>query len=152
MLTRLHKDLARSSSGTAFIEAAVLLPVILGVMGGIFDFGRAYATMAAAQKSLRGAVRYLTLLPSGAVCSWGATNARNIAVYGNFSGSGSPVVTGWTVDDVTLVSPTTCAYATPVGKIKMSADVPYTSLMWNIVGLPSTITMSVEYEERWVGQ
>jgi Flp pilus assembly protein TadG len=152
MLNKLFKDLRQSTSGAAILEAAVVLPVLIIMMGGIFDFGRAYSTLVTAQKSLRGAVRYLTLLPSGAVCDWGATNAKNLAVYGNTAGTGTALLTGWTVSNISLDSPATCSYSASVGKITMSASVPYTSIMWSVVGLPASITMNVQYEERWIGQ
>ena len=152
-LSRPMRELRRSTAGTALIEAAVILPLVVIIMGGIFDFGHAYATLSAAQKSLRGAVRYLSLLPSGSVCSaWALTSARNLARFGNTAGTGTVLITGWENGDITRVAPTACSSSTPVGIIKLSATVPYDSFMWEIVGLPETITMNVEHEERWIGQ
>ena len=129
------------------------LPVIAIIMGGIYDFGRAYATLSAAQKSLRGAVRYLTLQPSGLVCSnWGVTNAKNLALYGNIAGTGTLLIPGWQASNLSLDLPVSCSSTTAVGVIKMSATVPYSSLMWGIVGLPNTITMTAAHQERWIGQ
>lgn len=145
----------RDRSGTSFLEAAIILPVVLLIIGGIYDFGRAAATMSAAQKSLRGAVRYLSLLPSGLVCStWGVTNAKNLALYGSTTAgtAGSELIKGWTASDISLDLPTSCSNNAAVTTIRMSASVPYNSLMWGILGLPGSITMNVEHEERWIGQ
>lgn len=154
-LRRLLGRFADSTSGAAIIEAAVIIPLAIVLFGGIFDFARAYTTLSAAQKSMRGAVRYLTLLPSGLVCSnSGVTAAKNIALYGKTTAgpAGSELVRGWQASDITLDKPTSCSNNAPVDVVKMSASVPYTSFMWGIVGLPNTFTMNVEYEQRWIGQ
>jgi hypothetical protein len=130
-------------------------------MGGIYDFGRAYATMSAAQKSLRGAVRYLTLQPFAFACSNTAKgNAKNLALYGNTAGTGSALVSGWQAADISVsvvdvndAPITDCSSYPTVVKISMSSSkVPYTSLMWGIVGLPNAINMNVAHQERWIGQ
>ncbi|MFO1131700.1 MAG: TadE family protein [Hyphomicrobiales bacterium] len=152
---------AASDSGAAVLETAVVLPIILILMGGIYDFGRAYATMSAAQKSLRGAVRYLSLQPFGFVCSNTAKgNAKNLALYGNTAGTGNALVSGWQAADISVsvldvndAPITDCSSYPTVVKISMSSTkVPYNSLMWGIVGLPNAINMTVAHQERWIGQ
>ena len=149
------RSFGRDRSGTSFLEAAIIMPMVLLIIGGIYDFGQAAATLSAAQKSLRGAVRYLTLLPSGLVCSnWGVTNAKNLALYGTTTAgaAGSELIKGWKASDISLDLPTTCSNNAAVSTIRMSASVPYTPLMWGVVGLPGTFTMNVEHEEIWIGQ
>ncbi len=142
----------RCTSGTALIEAAVVVPFAIVLMVGVADFGRVYMTKATAQKSMRDAVRYLTLLPADSVCrSWALTNAQNLAVKGNIAGSGAALLDGWVVGDVSLSLPTTCA-TPPLGVIRVSANVPFTAIMWQVLGLPSSMTLSVQHEERWIGQ
>ncbi|MEI7598005.1 MAG: TadE/TadG family type IV pilus assembly protein [Aestuariivirga sp.] len=150
-LRDLLRRLDRCTSGISILETAIVLPVILVVIGGIFDFGRAYATLSAAQKSLWSATRYLSHVPYEQVCSsWALADAKNIALYGNTAGTGPLLVTGWTAGDITLNAPTNCN--NPVVAIRMSANVPYLSFMWGVVGLPERITMTAEHEERWIGQ
>lgn len=161
MLVKSRRSRSSTSSGAAVLETAVVLPVIIVLMGGIYDFGRAYATMSAAQKSLRGAVRYLTLQPLAFACSSTAqTKARNLALFGNTDGTGNALVHGWKASDISVSvldindDPITdCSGVPSLVKIAMtSSKVPYDSLMWGIVGLPNSINMSVSHQERWIGQ
>lgn len=143
----------RCESGTSILETAVVLPLLVILMGGVYDFGRAYGTMSAGQKSMRAAVRYLTRLPAEAVCnSWALTQAKNIALYGNTAGTGSLLIPNWTAGDITLTTKPTNCPTTSVTNINLSANVPYSSLMWSVIGLGNNTTMRVEHEEKWVGQ
>jgi hypothetical protein len=147
---RLLRRFARSTRGASVLEGAIIMPLAISLMAGAVDFGRGFSTLATAQKSMRNAGRYLSMLPPAAVCGWGQTRAKNLAVYGNLAGSGQPLVYGWTTGNVTLVRPTTCTASFTV--IELSASVPYTSLMLPVIGLPGTLTMTARHEERWIGQ
>lgn len=138
-------------SGAAFIEAAVALPVLLIIVSGAFDFGRAFSTLADAQRGLRTATRFLTALPAESVCGWGLVQARNLAVYGNTAGHEPKVIAGWKTSDITMQAPVNCNVA-DIGLIRLSAKVSYEALMWKTVGLPESITFTIEHEERWQGE
>lgn len=143
----------RCDSATSILEAAIIIPIMVVLMGGIFDFGRAYGTISAGQKSMRSAVRFLTRLPAETVCSsWALAQAKNIALYGNTAGTGNLLVPNWTAGDITLTTKPSNCPATSVTNINLSASVPYSSLMWSAIGLGNTITLTVEHEEKWVGQ
>lgn len=153
-----YSQLRKGEEGTAIIEAAIVLPILIIIMVGIVDFGRAYATLSAAQKSLRGATRYLATLPPGAVCSWGLINAQNMAVYGETAPEedAEPLVPGWSLGSIVLTlppdaPPPDCS-GTSLGRIQLSAEVPYTALIWQVAGLPETLTMTTSHEERWIGE
>lgn len=141
-----------SCSGASFVEAAVVLPVLLIIVGGAFDFGRAFALLADAQRDLRTATRFLSRLPAQAVCGWGLIEARNLAVYGNVQGTGSPHLTGWTTTDIVKELPAICSSDTDPGVVKLSAKIRYRALMWRTVGLPGELTFAIEHEERWQGE
>jgi TadE-like protein len=147
-LLNLLLGVARCTSGTAAVEAAIVMPIAIALMTGATDFGRAYTTSSTADKSMRDATRYLAHLPFSAVCGWGLTNAQNLAVYGNTAGSGNPLITGWSTSNVTLAQPTSCA-STPASDqvVQLTASVPFTSIMF--VGLASTLY--AQHEERWIG-
>jgi len=150
-LLRRLRGFDRDQSGVSFIEAAVIMPVVLLIIGGIYDFGRAFATMSTAQKSLRGATRYLTLLPEAFVCTSTAFGqAKNLVLYGTTANgtAGNELIKNWTAAQITP----SCATKDGQRIVKISAEVPYSPLMWGVVGLPGTITMNVEHEERWIGQ
>ncbi|MFN4143533.1 TadE/TadG family type IV pilus assembly protein [Aestuariivirga sp.] len=146
----LHK-LHSSEDGASLLEATVVLPVFVFLMAGIADFGLAYGSVLTAQKSLRSATRYLSMLPSQAVCGWGKENAIKLAGYGNIKGEGEPLIAGWDVPKHIIVDePKTCSSVITV--IRMKATVPYSAIIWPVVGLPEQVNFQVEHEERWIGQ
>lgn len=145
---------AREESGAAFIEAAFVIPLALALMVGVTDFGRAFSTLATAEKSIGAAVRYLTFLPGSGVCTgttpWGITKAKNIALYGNTAGTGSLTVKGWQADNITVTVTPACPMQLGA-VIRINADVPFTPIGWTIFGLSSTMTLKAKYEGKWIG-
>jgi hypothetical protein len=157
----LLRRLARCTSGTATLEATIVLPVAISLMTGGIEFGNFYSTYGTAAKSVRDAARYLARVPTrdalgnltGAICAggWGLTNATNLAIYGNLSGTGTPLI------------PTTTTITTPgIGDcnnptdITLQANVPYTPLMFS--GIPytniqfSARTLTLTHLETWIGE
>jgi hypothetical protein len=146
------RALLRDRSGASFVEAAVVLPILLIIVMGAFDFGRAFSTLSDAQRDLRTAARFLSTLPVSAVCGWGLTQARNLAVYGNTTGSRTQHLSGWKTTDIILQSPATCSGVTSLGVIRLNATIKYDALIWQSIGLPGTITFNISHEERWQGE
>jgi Flp pilus assembly protein TadG len=147
------KKLSRCTSGTALIEATIVLPLAISLMAGGVEFGRILSDYGTVGKSVRAAARYLSRLPdTNAVCGWGLTNARNLAVYGNLNGgtADQALITGWTTDTVN-VTQCTGGFGDPA-VITVTAAVPYTVSMLGVIGLPNTYTLSSQHEERFIGQ
>lgn len=76
--------------GVAMVELAIVLPLLLAICFAITEFGRAIYTYDTLAKSARGAARYLTTQAAGA----GHPIARNLVVYGNPAGTGTPLMPG----------------------------------------------------------
>lgn len=146
------RNVAACRSGASLVEAAVVLPILLIIVGGVFDFGRAFSLLADAQRDLRTATRFLATLPAPAVCGWGLIQARNLAVFGNIQGTGTAHLSGWTTSDIIRELPVDCSKTTDLGTIKLSAKIRFQALVWKSVGLPGDLTLSVEHEERWIGE
>jgi Flp pilus assembly protein TadG len=164
-LLNLLLRLARCASGTASVEAAIMMPLVIVLMAGSTDFGRAFAVSSTADKSLRDAARYLARVPcdseglgvctsAAAVCGWGLTNAKNLAVYGKLtvSAGDKPLVANWSTSDITLTQPTDCGALPNPAVIRLEATVPFSGIMLNAVGLSNAMTMHVEHEQRWIGE
>ena len=115
------------------------------------DFGLAYSSAATADKSMREAARYLARVPASAVCGWGLTNARNLAVYGNLSGTGPALISGWTVGNVQLALPSDNCVSTPT-VVKLTATPQYNAMMLSVFILSNSLSMSVQHEETWIGE
>ena len=84
-LQRLRKD----ESGLQLVEAAIVLPIFLVLFAATAEFGRYFYEYTTLAKAARGGARYLTVSEVGTV---GDTAARNIVVYGNPAGTGSPLL------------------------------------------------------------
>ena len=57
------RKVALCERGTASLEAVIVLPVAISLMAGGIEFGRILSASATVDKSMRGAVRYLTQVP-----------------------------------------------------------------------------------------
>lgn len=82
--------------GVALVEFALVLPFLLLLTFIATEFGRAMYQYNALTKSARDATRYLTTQMPGTHF----TEAKNLVVYGNLTGSGSPLVPGLTLANV----------------------------------------------------
>lgn len=84
--------------GVALVEFALVLPIMLMMTCIATEFGRAYYQYNTITKSVRQAVRYLTVRPPGVDID----KAKNIAVFGNPSGTGDPLAPGLSVAYVSI--------------------------------------------------
>jgi hypothetical protein len=76
--------------GVAIIELALILPLLLLLTMTVTEFGRALYQYDLLTKSVRDAARYLSVQAPGTH----TTEARNLVVYGNTAGSGTPLAAG----------------------------------------------------------
>jgi Flp pilus assembly protein TadG len=81
-------------------ELAIVLPLFLILFGATAEFGRFFYEYSTLAKATRAGSRYLV---SVAVSGDEDTVARNIVVYGNPEGKGSPVVKGLTTANVQII-------------------------------------------------
>lgn len=86
----------KQQCGVAIVEFALILPLLLLLTFITTEFGRAVYQYNTLTKSVRDAVRYLSVQTPGTH----TTEARNLVVYGNTSGTGSPLVLGLTLSNV----------------------------------------------------
>jgi Flp pilus assembly protein TadG len=91
------------------VEFTIVLPVLLLLLFGVTEIGRAivrYNTLTkAVQDGARYAAAYALLGTTGAVNvdAQLLTEVRNVVVYGNTAGTGSPLLTGFQPVQVSLV-------------------------------------------------
>lgn len=152
------------TSGSALVEAAVALPILIFLTVGLMDFALAYKSVSTGQKSIRNAARYMSRLPLSKLCDSGANGgqqaAKNLAWYGTTTAGTTPTVPGWNASAsyLTITLSPTCTVATPASdtlvqrKINISATIPYTALAWQALDLSPTLNIPIQHEERWLGQ
>ncbi|AIY42965.1 TadZ/CpaE-like protein [Collimonas arenae] len=85
-----------SQKGTAMVEFALILPLLLLLTFVTTEFGRAIYQYNTITKSVRDAVRYLSLQTPGTHI----TEAQNLVVYGNIAGTGTPLALGLSTSNV----------------------------------------------------
>jgi hypothetical protein len=86
----------RSQRGVAVVELALVIPMLMLLMLIVTELGRAVMQYNTLAKSVRDGARYLTMQLPGTKL----TEARNLVVYGNTAGTGSPLVPGLTTTHV----------------------------------------------------
>ena len=91
--------LMRNERGVQLAELAITLPIFLLLFGATAEFGRFFYEYSTLAKATRAGSRYLV---TAAVTETEDARAKNIVVYGNPEGSGSPVVKGLTTAHVTI--------------------------------------------------
>jgi hypothetical protein len=82
--------------GVAIVEFALILPLLLLLTMTVTEFGRALYQYDILAKSVRDAARYLSVQTPGTH----TTEARNLVVYGNTAGTGTPLALGLTLANV----------------------------------------------------
>ena len=121
---RLNRVLGRKQRGVAMVEFVVVLPVILLLMFGITELGRVIMRYNTLTKSLqdgaRHAAAYGLLGTTGSVNIDAALDAeiRNLVVYGDVQGNGTPVLEGFLAGQINVTVPAP-------GWIQVNATYPY---------------------------
>lgn len=93
------RGLARSERGTQLVELAIVLPVLVLMLGAAAEFGRFFYTYQTLAKATRVGARYLTVESAAGTKD---PQAEKLVVFGNESGTGSPVVKGLTTGQVRI--------------------------------------------------
>ena len=92
--------LRRDESGIQLVEAAIVVPIFLVLFAATAEFGRYFYEYTTLAKAARGGARYLTTTEVGTV---GDAAAKNLVVFGNPAGSGSPVLPDLAPSHVVIV-------------------------------------------------
>lgn len=89
----------RNERGIALAELAIVLPVFVLLFTAITEFGRYFYTYSTLAKAERVAARYLA---TAKISSFEDGKAKNLVVYGNTAGTGSPLLPGLRTDNVII--------------------------------------------------
>jgi Flp pilus assembly protein TadG len=90
-LARRARRLARCERGTQLVELAIVLPVLVLMLGAAAEFGRFFYTYQTLARATRAGARYLTTESASGSSD---VKAENLVVYGDETGTGTPVVSG----------------------------------------------------------
>ena len=92
----MKKPSIQNQRGAALIELALITPLLLLLTFITTEFGRAMYEYNSVVKATRDAVRYLSVQTPGTHI----TEARNLMVYGNVAGTGTPLAPGLSLANV----------------------------------------------------
>lgn len=148
---RWFREFWRCTSGSSLVEVTIVMPLAISLMVGGAEFGRAMWAYHTADKSVKGAARYLARLPEAAlspsVQGWAIAGARNLAMKGTLDSSGAYLLRGWTDPEKVSLDQDRVNNSKIV---HIEAEVPFSVPMLTIVGLPDVITFRVRHEERLI--
>ena len=108
----------RDEQGVQLIEMAIVIPILLVLFAGVAEFGRYFYEYTTLAKASRLGARYLISKSVNSSVNY-ETLAKNMVVYGNTAGSGSPILSGLSPSNVQVT------YAGPVA------------------GVPETVTVTI---------
>ena len=94
-LTRFRRD----ESGVQLLEVAIVIPILLVLFGAVAEFGRYFYEYTTVAKAARVGARYLVSKSVNSSINYEA-QAKNLVVYGNIAGTGTPVLPGLTTANV----------------------------------------------------
>jgi Flp pilus assembly protein TadG len=89
----------RNERGVQLVELAIVLPVLILLFAAVAEFGRYFYEYTTLAKGSRTAIRYLATARTNGLDD---SAAKNLVVYGNLAGTGSPIVTGLTTANVDI--------------------------------------------------
>jgi Flp pilus assembly protein TadG len=87
---RLCRLFQADERGTQLVEWALVLPILLMLLGATAEFGCFMYTYSTLAKATRAGARYVVSQPPGT----GIAETKNLVVFGNTAGTGTPVVAG----------------------------------------------------------
>ncbi|MCJ2039286.1 pilus assembly protein [Methylobacterium sp. J-059] len=143
--TTSQRALNRCEEGAAILEFALVLPLLLALLAGGFELGRALLVQSAITEAVRGGTRYLARVPDPtcrSVCSAGAAHAVALA-------------TDQIVDNTRLALSQVRVYPLPdppSGTVMMMAEVVLSVDMLSWVGLSPTMRLTAIHQEARVAE
>jgi Flp pilus assembly protein TadG len=90
----------RDEQGVQLLELAIVLPILCLLFAAVAEFGRYFYEYTTVAKGARVGARYLASKSATSTATNWEANAKNIVVYGNTAGSGSPILPGLTTANV----------------------------------------------------
>ena len=89
----------RNERGVQLAECAIVLPIMLMMFGAVAEFGRYFYEYSTGAKAARLGARFMISRSLDGGNNWEA-QAKNLVVYGNTNGSGTPVLPGLSTGNV----------------------------------------------------
>ena len=139
-MLNMRSTTSRKVRGVALVEFTLVLPLLLLLSFITTEFGRALYEYNTVVKSVRNAVRFLSVQTPETL----TTEARNMVVYGNTAGTGQPLALGLTLANVPTPVWQSAGVDPVLGTVTVRVSgYSFTPLFTGTLGLPmSSLTYS----------
>ncbi len=152
----LFNRLTRDARGNAVVELALVLPLLLLLLAGMTEIGRAYYQANAVEKGLRAGALFAGR-NSFPLTAQVRTMVANLVKTGTLDGSGAYLVSGWADVDADLNIDDTLTFpidaTTPIPVVRVTATVPFDPLMPGMLAFVGLNELNIElsHEQAFVG-
>jgi Flp pilus assembly protein TadG len=147
-LRRRLTNVVRNDAGVQLLELAIVLPIFVILFAATAEFGRYFYEYTTLAKAARVGARYL--VTAKVDCNQG-TAAKNLVVYGNTAGTGSPILPGLTVNNVAITPNDAACAGTPQG-VPETVTVTFTGFthqsLFDLGGLVNNTAASLNIEVK----
>lgn len=148
----------KDSRGSAMLEAAIVLPLVLSLTFGLAELGRALHHQHVLTKTVRDAARYLARVslacPATGDANWATaqSTAKTLALTGQIGGT-TPLVGYWTAAAFTIGTPACqTIMGRPVQVMTVSGSVDYQSMGFlTLLNLPP-LRLQAAHQEIHIGE
>ena len=153
-----------SQHGAAMVEFAIMLPLIVVLVFGITELGRAIYQQNTLSKAVASGARYMSRSAESVQSdctqgtNWGASvsNAANLVAFGRQSGTGTALLPDLDASDVSFtLEQRTVAGSGPACVILATASVPFRAVFGDTL-VPfldlDPVTLNATVEERYHGE
>jgi len=151
-LLRLQR-FTRDESGLQLVEVTIVIPIFLMLFAATAEFGRYFYEYTTLAKAARVGSRYLTVAPR---LPPEDTAAKNLVVYGNVAGTGSPILRDLDPTNVTITphGPNPLVPDTITIEITDYQHQPIFDLgaLTGVVGLSTQVDVKPSVTMRYLGQ
>jgi Flp pilus assembly protein TadG len=100
MSMRAGRKFNRDERGAVLAELAIVLPIMLVMFAGVAEFGQYFYQYSTLAKATRLGARFLA---TAAADGSDDAAAKNLVVYGNTAGTGTPIIKDLATTNVTIV-------------------------------------------------
>ena len=140
--------IARNERGVQLLELAIVLPIFMILFAATAEFGRYFYEYTTLAKAARLGARYLV---TAKVNCAQAGVAKNLIVYGNVAGTGSPILPDLKTTDVSISPNDLDCQGTPQG-VPQSITVTFSGFkhksLFDLGGLLKNTSLSMDIDVK----
>ncbi len=90
----------RNENGVQLVEVAIVIPILLMMFGAVAEFGRYFCEYTTLAKAARVGARFMSEKTLKTTQADWVLATKRLVVYGNTAGTGTPIMTGLTTDNI----------------------------------------------------